>query len=175
MAVAVQKCIAIIFSTLNRALWCACPVATRGVRRGLPRWSILDLVLIPLSLISLALNSSGVMVVRLIRILRVTRRPAPPTHPRRRRHHHHLGVTFPSYPDLLTSSRRRVGTPGKDMTGPLRGVQVVRVFGKVPSLRVLVMALASCVVPAINTFAILTIFISICDLPAAAAAARLTV
>jgi hypothetical protein len=40
-----------------------------------PRWNILDLVLVALSLMSFALNSLGVMVVRLIRILRVT----PPT------------------------------------------------------------------------------------------------
>ena len=48
----------------------------------------------------------------------------------------------------------------------------MRLFGKVPSLRVLVAALASCIVPALSVFAILVIFIAICDPPASAASCR---
>ncbi len=42
--------------------------------------------------------------------------------------------------------------------------QVVRVFGKFPALRRMIAALTACVVPMLSAFAILIIFISMCEL-----------
>jgi hypothetical protein len=41
--------------------------------------------------------------------------------------------------------------------------QVVRVFGKFPALRRMIAALTACVVPMLSAFAILVIFISLCE------------
>ena len=98
------------------------------------------MVLIVLSLAALALDTTSVMVVRLIRVLRVRI------------------VSSLFVPGIHVKVRET--TPLRESRGP----QIVRILGKLPSLRKLITALIVCILPVLSAFVILAIFVSICEL-----------
>jgi hypothetical protein len=91
--------------------------------------------MILVSLFALVVKTSGVNVVRLIRVFRVC---------------------------FLTFLRIHVSSMYKCIDLTLCNEQVVRVFGKFPSLRRIITALTSCVIPMIGAFSVLIIFICLC-------------
>ena len=117
------------------------------------RWNQIDFLMVALSLLALMLNTSGISVVRLVRIFRVRNANA----------HKRCALHWLRCHGWVICARSAAWQAKNGLEVLiLLYEQIVRIFGKFPGLRRIILSLTACTTPMIGAFSILVIFQCLC-------------